>query len=443
MDEERRVRPGKLLFIDLEFTHVSSAVYDLAYASYLYQMHPGVTAEQEEQRDAPEEMRRAFLEAYLIAMGDPATKEDVDALLIDTALARLTHHFGELSPFKGGIKNMSTYRAAAAKLLASAEEQEQFLQNGGEGRWLNQLHSICLVAAFENSSWYQQMQAALENDPQPPDAACVVPLESSVKGLVPIKPVSDDGLALQVKAGSTRLELAQFDENDPNQRWLWVDDAVQHAASGLFLDGEVKYASLDDLSRAWDFCGSELFVKPRAETDNQRWVFDEGLLRHRVDGRVLDINFWKTQAGQGVNINRAHSSKDGQLFTCPTETSTEPDFSPTTLLPITTVAEGSIVFMCSGKDPAFCLSVRSDGWTKDEHEVFLAKRTGAAVQQWKLVGANRFQHVESGRFLDTEMKYIHTKAPNAPWRGTGTNLVTRPESNSETQKWFLVCSPIW
>ena len=98
-------------------------------------------------------------------------------------------------------------------------------------------------------------------------AACLVALGNNVKGLVPIKLVIDAGFALQGEACSTRLEPAQFDPNDPIQRCLWVGarvgGAIQHTPSGLPLDTEVK-TYLTSGSRAWDFCSSELFVKPRA-----------------------------------------------------------------------------------------------------------------------------------------------------------------------------------
>ena len=112
------------MFCDTDFTHVSSAVYDLSYAAYIYTTFPAVTQAQQEQRDPPDEMRRAFLEAYLTAMGDPATNEDVDLLLADVAVASLTNAYGPLSPFTNGSKSVifRKFKAAVAELLISHDK---------------------------------------------------------------------------------------------------------------------------------------------------------------------------------------------------------------------------------------------------------------------------------------------------------------------------------
>ena len=152
MDEECRFQPGKLVFVDLEYTHVSSAVYDLAYTLNVYLFYPQVTPEQHAQRDPPVEMEKAFLESYLTAMGDPATKEDVDALMVDVRLARMTHHFGELTPYKWKNK-WKNFKSAMAELLASAEAQELFLQESGAQRWTEKVKQMPTPSSGWTSDW--------------------------------------------------------------------------------------------------------------------------------------------------------------------------------------------------------------------------------------------------------------------------------------------------
>merc|ERR1719421_2332814 len=68
--------------------------------------------------------------------------------------------------------------------------------------------------------------------------------------------------------------------------------------------------------------------------------------------------------------------------------------------PIVDVPAGAefLIQPSSAKD--YCLAVRADGYTKDSHEVFLAKvAPDTTAQRWRLVGRDTFQHVASGRFL--------------------------------------------
>ena len=87
-------------------------------------------------------MRRSFLEAYLHAMGDASSKEDVNALLIDTCLAACGHHFGiagQHSPIfdynldPEAISGLTRFKEHAAELLASDAEQHRFHEVGPEG----------------------------------------------------------------------------------------------------------------------------------------------------------------------------------------------------------------------------------------------------------------------------------------------------------------------
>ena len=94
--------------------------------------------------------------------------------------------------------------------------------------------------------------------------------------------------------------------------------------------------------------GSELFVRAADGTDNQRWFLDTNielqLIRHVVDGRVLDVNGWDLNAGVGVNVNAAHSDATGQRISVEADYFTNPEdpahaFISSSLKPIDKVAD--------------------------------------------------------------------------------------------------------
>jgi len=136
----------QIKFADLEFGHVNAACHDLAFVCFHYDDWPMKQVE----RDGVEVMRRAFLESYLEAMGDPSTEQDVDALLIDTMLAACGHHFGPVGEhcplFKYGnpegaearaeaIEGLKRFKEQAAALQSSPDEQAIFRERGPEG-WM-------------------------------------------------------------------------------------------------------------------------------------------------------------------------------------------------------------------------------------------------------------------------------------------------------------------
>ena len=89
------------------------------------------------------------------------------------------------------------------------------------------------------SLWYNDVDA----ESRAPKAVETQPVEmtEAVKASATmIKPVHNKSLALQVRAGTDALELGEVDGSD-NQLWLWHGEEVQHVATGLFLDAEVKY----------------------------------------------------------------------------------------------------------------------------------------------------------------------------------------------------------
>jgi hypothetical protein len=86
-------KEGLFKFLDLDWAHVNAACNDLAFVCF-HQEDPPMREKTAEREKDVSAMRRAFLQSYLEAMGDSSTKEDVDALLVDTCLAACGHHFG-------------------------------------------------------------------------------------------------------------------------------------------------------------------------------------------------------------------------------------------------------------------------------------------------------------------------------------------------------------
>merc|ERR1711939_1220155 len=168
------------------------------------------------------------------------------------------------------------------------------------------------------SERYEQLQQEMLQEETQGIAAAqeveegVAPLEAG--RVVIIKPKHDTTKALQVKPNTHRLELAELaEEGSSNQRWriLERNGRIQHCGTGLFLDAEVVYLYLTR-EHPWETAGAALYVKPSdSESMNQRWLLDGDLIRHLHDGRVLDVNFWELQAGQGVNLNVPHSNAFG------------------------------------------------------------------------------------------------------------------------------------
>lgn len=120
-------------FVDLEFSHVTAACYDLSYVAFHFEDMP--LKDKDITRDDIGAMRRAFLTSYLEAMGQPSTDQDVDALLIDITLAACGHHFGLFKPWSCELEALTKFKKHAEQLLSSQDEQRSFRERGPEG-WL-------------------------------------------------------------------------------------------------------------------------------------------------------------------------------------------------------------------------------------------------------------------------------------------------------------------
>jgi hypothetical protein len=427
-----------LRVVDLEFSCASYAANDIAYAFSLWLKGA--------------EKRREFAKAYLEALDQPATEEDVDCLLLDAATAQLgIIHGGRIWNSKhilagGGARGIiQKFVALADDARSDAELREDILNNGLEGCARGkELKAQAKKEVLLESPWYKKMAAL---DAEPPDA---VNAASAAGSVIEIRAKSEAAeqkseaaeqiaLALQVRAGTSLCELGPVD-GSANQQWRQDGEALQHVGTGLWLDSESKYCH-HLRGSPWESCGTELRVRPQnpSEPDRQRWLLDGDHIRHIVDGRVLDVNFGVRKAGQGVHVNLAHGDTCGQLWEFHGEVAAVPEAeTPLPLAPIVPGVDGAEFLIQPAANKQLCLAVRDHGYTKDPFEVYLASvQDDTAAQRWRLVRNCTFQHVESGRFLHSDIKYAFVKRANEPWAGNHTDLVTRPEDFTDAQRWVV------
>lgn len=473
------------LCIDFEGTVVTHAIQDLAYgvASSLLSSN-----------------KRAFLTAYLETLGE--STDDLETLLLDCELAQLASwaYGGRLdigdcrnlcqciagcADIGGGkedvLELVNFCKTYASKVRASPELQRKllgprwlsnlfllgprWLPNLTYGclpcelLWASALRSPCLenqmqddwkqfekyfdetkfervLKSMATSKWYTSIQSSLE---VPTKSFACQPVEDS-EGFV-IKSLREPSLAVQVKPGTDRLELANHSADDPNQKWRKIGHRIQHMGTGLFLHAEAKYPFYKYLgSRPWDAVGSALFVRPHGGSDSQFWFFDGDFLRQVIGGRALDVNFWILKAGNGVNLNIPHTNKygcswlfQGNCNDC--AASEDPGLVPPT---ITDIPEGVEFHIKPALKQELCFSTRADGDTKEPFEIYLAEMDGSEKQKWKLVDGNQFQNVATGQFLDSEVKYVYISNLTDIWEDTETCLRTRPQDHSHAQKWVFV-----
>jgi hypothetical protein len=565
---------GHFQCVDFEFSCVGPATHDLGFAVACC--------------GGNEEKRRVLLTAYLETLGYSAEPAAVDQLTVDAYLGLLAiwHSGGKLAAFCIHHEAPERITALVRKCQAFAREVRASpalqvkLRKERLPETLLSSETFSVANELRASPWIQAAQAALETAEATSTAAAesgAAPANAFV-----LRAEHDRSKALQVRPGTNRVELGDWD-GSLNQMWVAGQtgsaraDAclkgvpIEHVHTGLVLDTEVKYC-LYERGAPW-VNGTELFVRPRDGSERQRWTLEANsgaeLVRHTIDGRVLDVNFWDLAPGRGVNVNAAHTQLNGALWyragpdgTAPRQLSapagsdleilaarygwsesiweleqqgedpfkdgwkdcmdvvrgmvsggelhmnakceeqwmsehlfpescdgppiprrlairfrygtgpvyeimteaipeetyavhitpmqTEPrttewlqsateDATPDAPArePIVDVPAGAefLIQPSSAKD--FCLAVRADGYTGDSHEVFLARVDAAdtTAQRWRLVGEDTIEHVASGRFLHTDVKYAYVRNPDAPWEGNHSNLVTRPQDFSDAQRW--------
>lgn len=351
------VGAGKdLQCIDFEFSCAAGAYFDLGAAM-------GQMGWEGDKRGV--EHRRAFLRAYTSGLGQPMEGEELDALLGDVMLSGGLAHFhamGLLAPWSLKdldkemiVTKLSVVATIAEEIRSDPTLLEQLLLTGlkrtlEEHPRMKQLQKD----ALRKSKTYQRLQSELDALPLPEQARAVttttVTSEEPAMAVPPvdetliIQPVHASSLVLQVKPGTDRLELTALEggeEPSMNQQWRVCEgERLQHVTSGLFLDAPVCYV-VNHRDTPWE-AGGELYVKPRdlVEPDRQRWVVDGELIRHRLDGRALDVNFWDLEPGRGVNLNVPRGACTGCSWSL-SHLNGQPWASPEVVLEQLSMKEGS------------------------------------------------------------------------------------------------------
>lgn len=315
--------------VDFEFTCVGSAIWDLSFG---YACCGGNL-----------EHAKVFLTSYLTALGqDPSTWMEL-ALDACLGILFLWHSGGKLPGWEVKYKSpeeaqtlIKNCKEFAAMVRADETLQER-LGKHGLYRCLSDFGPWSLVTLMNEAAVYKTLQQKLEEqldaelvEFQGIDEATIADAIAAGARLVTIKLLRDPSKALQLRVGTNSLELGDVaavgEGNAANQQFLWQGEELQHVASGLFMDAEVRYCH-HTLGRPWESCSGELSARPRDGSDRQRWFLaapeEQGLhredavgrlIRHSVDGRAMEVNAWKLFTGQGVNVGVPHTSMMGMLW---------------------------------------------------------------------------------------------------------------------------------
>ena len=443
------LRSNGLVCVDLEFACVSSAVTDLAYCNMW--LHGAAK-------------RTVFLTAYMNACGTTPTAAEVDALRFDCEAAFLrVFHPAKLWADFHKTKNETNYWFDCYRMYEAVECQvrqcpilrEEALESGllKCPAVLAVEHQVAMQA-IQKSEWHNSEQRALEEDCNSMAAlsSCTDELAALKGSEFNIRILDDLDLVLQVRPDSSMVELAAFTPDDAQQQWYQVGDSLVHAASGWVLDTEVQYV-VNARGEPWESSTTRLCVREQDSSDRQRWCLEsvgadccrtEGVIRHIVDGRVLTVNSWTAQNGQGVHVGveckAGHTQRwqmDGiQEHAVAAQTAVAPGSN----------ASGDIEYIikCSyptdeASDDApvhnteFCMQVFNQ-------QVKCGRIDGSADQRWKLSEQNgllQITNVGNGECLHTETKYITIHNASHVWDHNQTDLVTKPADSSEQQKWLF------
>jgi len=291
---------GVFSCIDFEFSCVTSAAYDLKYSMNCCN---------------GKENKLHFLRGYVNMIGQEHTNLEELYLDLEISSFQVMHQQMKLSVWD--VDEMTPDELVS--LIHACEEfandarvpgkiRDCVLEHGGAKALAG--HPVFrrrLSEAMYKGEQYQRLQKDLDEcTPEPQLGPEPLMQNGTAKW---IKPVNDDSLAVQVRPGTSRLELALWD-GSPRQQWLFSDKAIQHAETGLYLDADVEYI-FNKRGAPWE-SASALSVKPWVEgSERQHWVMDGQLIRHQIGGQCLDVNFWELKPGRGVNMNTPHSDATG------------------------------------------------------------------------------------------------------------------------------------
>merc|ERR1719473_1152060 len=96
---------------------------------------------------------------------------------------------------------------------------------------------------------------------------------------------------------------------DRNGR-LWLEIASKNCHSGEFLDSDLQYIHINNITEVWCSNGTVLRTAPRSDGPSQRWVYGPEefhggkVLRHYMDGRGVDVHGWRFK--DGGNVGEEH-----------------------------------------------------------------------------------------------------------------------------------------
>ena len=291
-------RSDGLVCVHLEFACVSRAVTDLAYCyMWLHGSHK----------------RNTFAEAS----GETPSADDVAALRFDceAAYLRVFHPaklWGDFNKTKNDregywFDTYQMYYQVECQVRRSAVLRIEVLETGllqcpaAKAAGLKVAKQL-----LQMSEWHKQEQEALVQQKSIRARASVRPALHGTEFCIRI--CDDSSLVLRVRPESDMIELASFTPDDAQQQWYRVGESIVHATTGLFLDTEVRYV-VNAQGEPWETSSTRLCVRQQDGSDRQRWCLDsdddgkhEGVIRHTIDGRVLTVNGWNVQSGQGVHV---------------------------------------------------------------------------------------------------------------------------------------------
>ena len=176
-------------------------------------------------------------------------------------------------------------------------------------------------------------------------------------------------------------------------------------------------------------------------------LIEGSLIRHVIGGQALDVNFWLLKQGVGVNLNLPINEGKQNLAWVVQDLVGKENVPNAAVnhcanrearMPITHIPDGAEFYIKCAANPKRCLSVRSDGYTKDPAEIYLTDvDPSVRKQKWRLVDGDTIQNVESGQFLHTATKYVCLEDRTELWNGSETILKTSPQDFSDAQRWHL------
>lgn len=465
---------GKLLCVDFEFTSCMHAGHDLAFAVCCC--------------GSDVDKKRTFLKAYLKTLGEP--QSELEPLLVDAhlAVATLWHSGGKLAYWEirdkepASVLLMINLATKFAGEVYASEELQEKLTEEGYGSASRPTMFLGVLEELRTSELYATLQHELDGTVEVPKAD----VGAGITFVAQLQARPD--LVLQVKPGTGRCELALADGSS-NQEWVFgANGWIQHAQTGLCLETDVKYVHHRERGQQWKDNATVLRLELPRECDPQRWLLEGGLIRHAVDGRVLDVNGWTAESGQGVNVNLAHSHCFGQKWVisgefamlrsgkacatpgCPYLKNDDPHYlkikppedhdrcctrcrempgkglhgglcqrSLSTVVPLDpapdlcALSECTPFRICVAKQHNLCLDIRPS-----EHgpHVYLENVDADKMSQlWCRAGADVLKHVASGQVLHAPTKYATAASLEEPWEDNHSPLVLRDPDGSDAQRW--------